>query len=89
MQCAVIPEINDMFLGFKIEMLFKYTHDQGLSWCHGVVSIAIKNAKKKTVKVRWAEEHVVEGESHETYHILQDSKWNKSWEGAWREYLSD
>jgi hypothetical protein len=29
MQCAVIPEINYMFFGFKIEMLFKYTHDQG------------------------------------------------------------
>ncbi len=29
-------------------------HDQGLSWCHGEV-IAIKNAKKKTVIVKWAE----------------------------------
>ncbi len=30
---VVIPEINDKFHGFKIEMPFNYTHDQGLSWC--------------------------------------------------------
>jgi len=64
-QSVVIPEINDTFIGFKIEMLFNYTHDQGLSWCHGEV-IAIKDANKKTVKVRWAEEHVEEGEQSET-----------------------
>ncbi len=28
-------------------MLFNYTHDQGLSWCHGEV-IAIKDDRKKT-----------------------------------------
>ena len=69
-------------------MLFHYIHGQEYIWCHGEV-IAIKDAKKKTVKVRWAEEHVAEGESHESYHILQDSKWNatKSQQGAWREYL--
>jgi hypothetical protein len=59
-QSVVILEINKKFIGFKIEMLFNYTRDQGLSWCHGVV-IAIKDAKKKTVIVRWAEEHVGEG----------------------------
>ncbi len=55
------PEINDTLIGFKIEMLFNYTLDQGLGWCHGEV-IAIKDANKKTVKVRWAEEHVGEGD---------------------------
>ncbi len=50
-QSVVIPEINKKFIGFKIEMLFNYKHDQGLSWCHGEV-IAIKDAKKKTVIVR-------------------------------------
>ena len=66
-----------------IEMLFNYTHDQGLSWCHGEV-IAIKDANKKTVLVKWAEEHVGEGEKSETVQKLSDSKWNKSWDGAWR-----
>ncbi len=71
-QSTVRPEINNKFVGFKIEMLFNYTHDQGLNWCHGEV-IAIKNTKRKTVKVRWAEEHVNEGELQETYHVLKDS----------------
>ena len=84
----MIPEINRKFIGFKIEMLFNYTHDQGLSWCHKVV-IAIKDAKKKTVIVRWAEEHVGEGEKSETIQKLQDSKWNKSREGVWWEYLTE
>ena len=84
-QSVVIPEINHKFIGFKIKMLFKYTHDQGLNWCHGEV-IAIKNAKKKTVIVKWAEEHVGEGEKSETVQKLSDSKLNKSQEqeGAWR-----
>ncbi len=36
-QSVVIPEINDKFIGIKTEMLFNYTHDQGLSWYHGEV----------------------------------------------------
>jgi hypothetical protein len=87
-QSVVIPEINKKFIGFKIEMLFNYTHDPGLSWCHGEV-IAIKDAKKKTVIVRWAEEHVGEGEKSETIQKLPDNKWNKSREGAWWEYLTE
>jgi hypothetical protein len=71
-QRVVRPDINKHFIGFRIETLFHYTHGQEYIWCHGE-EIAIKNAKKKTVKVRWAEEHVAEGESRETYHILQDS----------------
>ena len=71
-------------------MLFNYTHDQGLSWCQGEV-IAIKNAKKKTGIVKWAEEHVREGEKSEMVQKLSDSKWNKSQEqeGAWPEYLTE
>ena len=89
-QSVVVPEISDEFIGFKIEMLFNYTHDQGLSWCHGeVIAITIKDANKKTVKVRWAEEHVGEGEQSETIKKLPDSKWNKSREGAWREYITE
>ncbi len=71
-------------------MLLNYTHDQGLSWCHREV-IAIKNAKKNSVIVKWAEEHVGEGEKSETDQKLSDSKWNKSQEqeGAWGEYLTE
>jgi hypothetical protein len=87
-QSVAIPEINHKFIGFKIEMLFNYTHDEGLSWCHGEV-IAIKDAKKKTVLVKWAEEHVGEGEKSGTVQTLSDSKWNKSREGAWREYITE
>ena len=87
-QSVAITEINHKFIGFKIKMLFNYTHDQGLSWCHGEV-IAIKDAKKKTVLVKWAEEHVGEGEKSETVQKLSDSKWNKSREGAWREYITE
>ncbi len=87
-QRVVRPDIDNHFIGFRIEMLFDYTHGQEYIWCHGEV-IAIKNAKKKTVKVRWAKEHVAEGESRESNHILQDSKCNatESQQGAWREYL--
>jgi hypothetical protein len=74
--------------GGRSRVLFNYTHDQGLSWCHGEV-IAIKDAKKKTVLVKWAEEHVGEGEKSETVQKLSDSKWNKSQEGAWREYITE
>ena len=80
-QSVVIAEINNKLIGFKIEMLFNYTHDQGLSWCHGEV-IGIKDAKKKTVIVRWAEEHVGEGEKSERILKLLDNKWNKSQEGG-------
>ncbi len=69
-QSVVTPEINDKFIGFKIEMLFNFTQDKRLSWCHGEV-IAIKDANKKTVKVRWAEEHVGEGEQSETIKIAR------------------
>jgi hypothetical protein len=60
---------------------------RGLSWCHGEY-IAIKDANKKTVKVRWAEEHVGEGEQSQRIQNLPDSKCNKSREGAWQEYLT-
>ena len=83
----MIPKFNHTFIGFKIEFLFNYTHDQGLSWCHAEV-IAIKNAKKKTVIVKWVKEHVGEGEKSEAVQKLPDSKWNKSQEDAWREYLT-
>jgi hypothetical protein len=88
-QRVVSSDIDKHFIGFRIEMLFHYTHGQEYIWCHEEV-IAIKNAKKKTVKVRWAVEHVAEGESRESYHILQDSKWNatKSQQGVWQEYLT-
>ncbi len=90
-QRVMRPHIDKHFIGFRIEMLFHYTHGQEYIWCHGEV-IAIKNAKKKIVKVRWAEEHVAEGESRESNNILQDSnsKWNatKSQQGVWREYLT-
>jgi hypothetical protein len=87
-QSVVMPEINDKFIGFKVEMLLKYTHDQGLSWCHGE-AIATKDANKKTVKMRWTEEHVEEGEQSETIQKLLDIKWNRSREGAWQEYLTE
>jgi hypothetical protein len=88
-QRVVRPNIDKHFIGLGIEMLFQFKHEQEYIWCHGEV-IAIKNAKKKTVKVRWAEEYVAEGESRELYHILQDSKWNatKSQQRAWREDLT-
>jgi hypothetical protein len=41
-----------------------------LSWCHGEV-IAIKDANKKTVKVRWAEEHVGKGDLSEQFKNCQ------------------
>jgi hypothetical protein len=41
--------------------------------------------------VKWAEEHVGEGEKSEMVQKLSDSKWSKSQEqeGAWREYLTE
>jgi hypothetical protein len=80
-QSVVIPEINDKFIGFEIE-------NQGLSWCHGEV-IAIKDTNKKTVTVRWAVDHVGEGEQSETIQKNSDSEWNISREGAWWEYLME
>jgi hypothetical protein len=47
------------------------------------------NSKKKTVIMKWAEEHVGGGEKSEMVQKLSDSKWNKSQEqeGVWLEYL--
>ncbi len=86
-QSVVMTEINDKFIGFEIE-LFNYTHDQGLSWCHGEV-IGIQDGNKKTVKVRWTEEYVGEGGQPETIQKLPDTEWNNSRKGAWREYLME
>jgi hypothetical protein len=47
-QRVVRADIDTHFIGFRIEMLFHYTHGQEYIWCHGEV-IAIKNAKKKIV----------------------------------------
>ncbi len=87
-QSVGIPEINNKLIEFEIEMRFNCTHDQGLSWCHGE-GIAIKDANKKTVKVRWAEEHVGEGMQSEMIQKIPNSKWNKSREGALQEYLTE
>ncbi len=81
--------LTNISLVSGLKCILHYTHGQEYIWCHGEV-IAIKNGKTKTIKVRWVEEHVAEGESRELYHILQDSKWNatKSQQGAWQEYLT-
>ncbi len=36
-QRVVRPDTDKHFIGFRIEMLFHYTHGQECIWCHGEV----------------------------------------------------
>ena len=93
-QQSTKPDIDETFVGFKIEMLFTFPNaiDGGtyLDWCHGQV-VSIRNPKTNTVNIKWAPECVGDGDKEETREKLLKTRWNpKNCEkaGAWREYLT-
>ena len=84
-----MPKIDDL-VGFKIEMLFKYSDEDGdfNNWCHGEIT-SIVNAKTNYVQVRWAPEFVEDGRDVTKEKLLK-TKWNPSNPvgGAWRQYFA-
>ena len=94
MQPRVRPEINQDFVGQRIDVLFIFDildavgdePDQGLRWCQGKVTkvFTIKDKKKPMVEVAWDEvQESIDGQS-KTNVILHANKWRKECEGAWR-----
>ena len=62
-----MPKIDDLIEGFRIEMLFSYTDENGESltnWYHGTVK-KVLNKKTNTVKVKWDEEYLRDGDERE------------------------
>ena len=89
-QRSSMPDFNNESLkGFKIDMLFSYENGV-VEWCQGVIEKVV-NAKYRTVKVRWEEKCLREGERKVTTEKLAVTKWNPSnqTKGAWREDLRD
>ena len=98
MQPRVKPVIDQNFVGKKIDYLFLYDildgdgeqPDKALRWCQGEVTKVFKNKKKPTVEVVWekVEESIDRDKEEITIVELQDRKWNKDCEGAWRMDIS-
>lgn len=90
-QRSSMPDFNNESLkGFKIDMLFSYENGV-VEWCQGVIEKVV-NAKYRTVKVRWEDKCLREGERKVTTEKLAVTKWNPSGtqtKGAWREDLRD
>jgi hypothetical protein len=90
-QRHIIPELDESFIGFNIEMLFQYDNDDGtmyLNWCHGVVT-SIVSQKSRYVLVKWDRECLDPGGPKMTKEKLLVSRWNpkKAPKGSWREYF--
>ena len=67
-----------IFVGFKIEVLFLYTEDDGttyLDWCDGVV-VSIVNGKTNNVRIRWNKDILRAGDPRESNQKLLETKWN-------------
>mmetsp|Transcript_34740 Transcript_34740/g.73996 ORF Transcript_34740/g.73996 Transcript_34740/m.73996 type:complete len:173 (+) Transcript_34740:503-1021(+) len=85
-------EIDDNFVGFKIEMCFTYFGDDGsecLGWYHGKVTDVL-NAKTGRVRVEWNKDCLGKNDKGVTTQTLRPAKWNpkKAIGGGWREYLT-
>jgi hypothetical protein len=92
MQDVNMPDIDSLFVGYKIEILFEYTDDDSSSlvnWYSGEVS-EIVNEKRRIVKVKWNECCLGRNDEVETKEKLQPTKWNPkvALPGAWHQYLS-
>lgn len=92
MQEVNMPDIDSSFVGYKIEILFEYTDNDGSSlvnWYNGEVS-EIVNEKRRIVKVKWNECCLGQNDEVESKQKLQQTKWNPkvALPGAWCQYLS-
>ena len=86
--------MDQQFVGKRIEYLFLFDildgngeqPDKALRWCQGEVTKVFKNKKKPTVEVFWekVEKSIDRDKEEITIVELQDRKWNKDCEGAWR-----
>ena len=89
------PEIDESFVGARIEQLWIYKEKTGKEkeiretrvWCQGEV-VAVRKGNK--VHVKWDKKYLREGDSEVTEEKFLVSKWNKHTEESWRmdpEYL--
>ena len=89
-QRSTEPDFDDENLaGFKLDMLFSY--DNGvLEWCQGVV-IKVVSKKRRSVRVRWNQDCLRDGDAEVSTACLLPSKWNPNVHanGAWRENLRE
>ena len=88
----LVPPKAEKLKGFRIEMRFQYTGDNGsqcVGWYHGTIKKVV-NAEKFRVKIKWDDDCLGEDDVKETTHELQPKKWNpkRPGVGAWREYLT-
>ena len=78
--------------GFRIEMRFQYTDDNGsqcVGWYHGTIK-KVMNADRFRVKIKWDDDCLGEDDVKETIQELQPKNWNpkRPGVGAWREYFT-
>lgn len=89
-QRSTEPDFDDEHLAnFKLDMLFSY--DNGvLEWCQGVV-LKVVSKKRRTVRVRWNQDCLRDGDAEVSTASLLPSKWNPNTHtnGAWREDLRE
>ena len=83
------PEVDESFVGARIEQLWIYKEKTGNKkeikktrvWCQGEV-VAVKKGNK--VHVKWDKKYLREGDSAVTEETLLVSKWNKHTEESRR-----
>ncbi len=84
MQPKQRPQIDDSFLGAKIEQLWIYTEKNEKKvhqWCQGEV-VAVKKGNR--VHVEWKKKYLRRGDKPVTEERFLVSKWNKHVEEGWR-----
>ena len=90
MQSRVVPKVDDLFVGKRIDVLYSFDildgheREKGLRWCQGEVIKIIPGKQKPRVEVLWDAIPELNQDQHTSVQILPESKWNKHIEGAWR-----
>ncbi len=84
MQCSIMPKVDSSLVGFKIEMLFRYTEPDGttfLSWCHGQVTMFV-NKKTEQYKLHGTMSLCQKGcqvVKSQAYEVKIEPKKHKKW----------
>ena len=86
-----MPDINNDFIGFEIEILFQYHRENDvpyLDWCNGKVE-SIVNQRTHVVWIKWNEDRICDSDPTRMKDKLLKTKWNLKQPrvGAWRQYL--
>ena len=78
------PDVDENFIGAKIEQLWEYTEKDGTvvpQWCQGTVVAVKKNSR---VHIKWDKSCLREGDPEITQEKFLKTKWNKQVNEAWR-----